>query len=204
MSRREPAIDVSRETLDRLEILAALLTRWNTRVNLVSPGSIDELWKRHIWDSAQIADISQRSGDWVDIGSGAGFPGLVVAALLAERDVRRSVVLVESDRRKSVFLNEAAREMGLAVRVVASRIEAFQGETFDTISARALAPLPKLLDLAVPLLKSGGEMVFLKGREVDSELTSATRRWQMQVERIPSITGEDATILRITEPSFVS
>jgi 16S rRNA (guanine527-N7)-methyltransferase len=191
---------VSRETLARLEAYVGLLKRWNTRINLVSPATIESVWQRHIADSAQLLDLAPKdTPTWIDLGAGAGLPGLAVAALAAEKAPTLKVTLVESDGRKAAFLDTAAREMGLGVAIEACRIETLAPRGFDVVSARALAPLTKLCELAHRF--ASGETVFLfpKGARLDSELTLAAADWHIRAERIVSLTDPDATILKILE-----
>ena len=208
--------DVSRETCARLEAYVALLTRWNSRINLVAPTTIETAWTRHITDSAQLFDLAPKSAAcWIDLGSGAGFPGLVVAALAAEKRPGLHVTLVESDTRKAVFLATAAREMGLGVTVESRRIEALPPHPHDVVSARALAPLDRLCALAHRFSARhtgqhtgqhmgrrafpGTVFLFPKGARLDSELTAATAHWHIRAERIASRTDPEATVLRILE-----
>jgi 16S rRNA (guanine(527)-N(7))-methyltransferase RsmG len=179
-----------------LERYAALLLRWNRRVNLISRADEPTLWLRHILDSAQLVPLLPTTpGTLVDLGSGAGFPGLVLAVLTLWR-----VHLVESDQRKAAFLREAARGAGAAnVTVHAARAEAVRLPPADVVTARALAPVAALLPLAKPLLADQGVCLFPKGRDVEAELTEAGARWHMRVERFPSRTSPGATLLRISE-----
>ena len=187
--------DVSRETRAALEKYSALLLRWNRTVNLVAPGDEPQLWERHIANSLQLAPlICQPIDRAIDLGSGAGFPGLILALATGI-----PFDLVEADQRKAAFLREAARITGAPVRVHAVRIESADLPPAPLITARALAPLPKLLDLAAPLLAPGGQCLFLKGISAQTELTHAAAQWHMRVERIPSRTAPDACILRITD-----
>jgi 16S rRNA (guanine527-N7)-methyltransferase len=187
------ATDVSRETLDRLRRYADLLATWNRRINLVGQGTLPDLWRRHMLDSAQLHSlIADPAGPLVDLGSGAGFPGLVLAAMGAA-DVR----LIESDRRKCAFLGEAARAMGVPVAIHAKRIEEVPPFIAATIVSRALAPLPELLDLASNFSNEHSMLLFLKGRSVDQELTRARKEWNMRVDQIPSRTDPEGTILRL-------
>ncbi|MDA1097567.1 MAG: 16S rRNA (guanine(527)-N(7))-methyltransferase RsmG [Proteobacteria bacterium] len=198
------AANVSRETLGRLEIYAALLRKWNQRINLVSRRSLDDLWRRHMLDSIQLCkfckldEINGVVTPWLDLGSGAGFPGLVLA-IAGVRDVH----LVESDGRKCTFLREAARVTGVEVTVHNERIEALPPQAAQTISARALAPLPRLLLLASGHLAPGGQILLLKGQDIDAELTDATKYWKMTARRFPSVTDESGSILQLTEISHV-
>lgn len=200
----QTAANVSRETLVRLEAYAALLCKWNRRINLVSRRSLEDLWRRHVLDSVQLLkfyDVGRRNeaeAPWLDLGSGAGFPGLVLAIVGV-----RNVHLVESDGRKCAFLREAARIAGAEVTVHNERIEALPPQRAGTISARALAPLPRLLPLAFGHLLSGGQIILLKGQDVDVELTEAAKCWKMNVRRIPSVTDESGSILQLTEISRV-
>jgi 16S rRNA (guanine527-N7)-methyltransferase len=200
--------DVSRETCARLEAHIALLTRWNARINLVSKATIDTAWARHVADSAQIFDLAPRSAaTWIDLGSGAGFPGLAVAALAAEKQPGLHVTLVESHTRKAAFLAAAAREMGLDVTIEQCRIEALPARAHDVVSARALAPLDRLCALAHRFsaryldrqADPGTIFLFPKGVRLDSELTAATAHWHIRAERIASRTDPAATVLRILE-----
>jgi 16S rRNA (guanine527-N7)-methyltransferase len=195
------AAGVSRETLGRLETYASLLRAWQKAVNLVGPGTIPDLWRRHMLDSAQLLeyfppDPGPDTRVIADLGSGAGFPGLVLAILGAGR-----VHLIESDRRKCAFLAEVARATGTEVAIHPVRAEEIGRELpfgrADVITARALAPLSALLALAVPILKPDGVCLFLKGEHVDEELTAATKEWNMRVERWPSATAEAGAVLRI-------
>ena len=187
---------VSRETEARLREFLALLQRWNARINLVADRDEGSLWQRHVLDSLQLAPLlPPGDGPIVDLGSGAGFPGLILA--LASN---RPTHLVESDRRKAAFLIEAARTLGLPlVKIHPTRIEAVTLPPAAVVSARALAPLPDLLRHAHKLLAPGGIALFPKGRTAEQELTAAARGWNMRVERFPSRTDSASTILRISE-----
>lgn len=194
--------DVSRETLDLLERYADLLRKWNAKINLVSPSTIDSLWARHFLDSAQLWRLRPLAGHWVDIGSGGGFPGLVIAILAQER-ADTSVTLVESDQRKAAFLRAVIRELGLSVRIIAKRIEEIEPLSADTLSARALAPLTKLLDYASRHLRPGGTALFLKGEKADLEIVEALEGWRFACEKHASITDAKSTTLAIGEISRV-
>lgn len=187
---------VSRETEARLREFLALLQRWNARINLVADRDEGSLWQRHVLDSLQLAPLLPPSdGPMVDLGSGAGFPGLILA--LASN---RPTHLIESDRRKAAFLIEAARTLGLPlVKIHPTRIEAVTLPPAAVVSARALAPLPDLLRHAHKLLAPGGIALFPKGRTAEQELTATARGWNMRVERFPSRTDPASTILRISE-----
>jgi 16S rRNA (guanine527-N7)-methyltransferase len=187
--------DVSRETRARLEIFAALLLRWNRTVNLIARRDEPDLWSRHIADSLQLAPLippGARHG--IDLGTGGGFPGLVLAIAT---DI--SFELVEADNRKAAFLREAGRATNAQVEVHAIRAEAATLDPAPLITSRALAPLSCLLALSAPILAPGGICLFLKGVAVEAELTAAAAEWHMQVQRVPSQTAPGACILRISD-----
>ncbi len=187
---------VSRETLSRLERYAALLATWQRKINLVSGASLTDLWRRHILDAAQLAAlIPGTSRNIVDIGSGAGLPGLVLAIMGFE-----NVSVIESDGRKCAFLGEAARITDTAVNIFHGRAEdAPRDRPAAVVTARALAPLSKLLDLTRPLAAADALYIFPKGKTVEEELTAAQKSWTLRVERFPSITDSSGTVLRLTE-----
>lgn len=191
---------VSRETCARLERYLALLARWNRRINLVAPGTLENAWERHLADSAQLFDLLPSAArSWIDLGAGGGLPALPVAALAAEKAPELRLTLVESDRRKAAFLAAVAREMGLDVAIEARRIEDLPPASYDVVSARALAPLDRLCTLAHRFAGPGTVFLFPKGRRVDSELTAAAARWHIRAERIASRTDPEAAVLRISE-----
>ncbi len=189
---------VSRETEERLAVLVAELERWQRAKNLVSTATLDEVWTRHIADSLQLFDHAPEARRWLDLGSGGGFPGLVLGIRLAE--VGGHIDLVESNARKCAFLRHAARLTGAAVTVHAARIEdampQFLGKV-DVVTARALAPLPLLLDWCKELLRTGVIGVFPKGQHLDAELTDASKYWKIQASTFPSVTDSAARILVI-------
>lgn len=188
---------VSRETEQRLDVIVALLEKWQRTINLVAPASLPQLWTRHVADSLQLIPLAGDVRRWVDLGSGGGFPGLVVAAVLAERP-DADVTLVESDSRKAAFLREAARLAELPVTVLPSRIEqvaAVLAPGVEVVSARALAPLPRLLELAAPFLAQGATGLFLKGQDVDNELTQAAKSWRIDAEMRASLTDGGGHVL---------
>ncbi|MCS5608662.1 MAG: 16S rRNA (guanine(527)-N(7))-methyltransferase RsmG [Alphaproteobacteria bacterium] len=193
----EKSIDVSRETLSRLQEYGELLGKWNTRINLVGRESLNDLWRRHMLDSVQLAAWdrdNKDAGPWVDLGSGAGFPGLVLA-IAGIRDVH----LVESDSRKCAFLREAAILTNTEVTIHNARIETLEPLAGRVVSARALAPLVKLLPLAYRHLEDCGQMLFLKGQDIDTELTEATKYWKMTPRYSPSLSDKSGSILQLTE-----
>jgi 16S rRNA (guanine527-N7)-methyltransferase len=211
----------SRETVDRLATYEAMLKRWQTTINLVAPSTLNHVWHRHFADSAQVYVLAGSLGTsgldarmrptpssssqggreratWLDLGSGAGFPGLVIAILAAEHGCTQHT-LVESDTRKAAFLREVARETGVVVDIVAARIEipansAKVGE-INFVTARALAPLPRLVELAYPYFGPQTVGLFLKGRDIAAEIEAASRDWSFAYELKPSVTGEEGRVL---------
>jgi 16S rRNA (guanine527-N7)-methyltransferase len=204
--RREPRLDaegfarifpVSRETLSRLEAYLALLATWSARINLVSRATLADPWRRHILDAAQLRPlIPANAQSLVDLGSGAGLPGLVLA-ILGLSGV--AVELVEADSRKCAFLAEAARIAGARVAVRRTRIEAMPARPFDIVTARALAPLDRLLALAEPFLGEGSLCLFPKGARAAQELTLARRHWTMTVEPIESRSDPRGVVLQLRD-----
>ena len=188
-------IDVSRETQERLTAYVALLTKWNAKINLVGPATLPDVWRRHILDSAQIHPQIAAAGTLVDLGSGAGLPGLILAILGGPQ-----VHLIEADARKCAFLHEAARVTGAVVTVHNRRIEAAPAIAADVVTARALAPLAQLLDHAVRFLTPAGKCVFLKGARQADELTEARKTWHMSVTERPSLSDPSGVILEVESP----
>ncbi|MCC7253522.1 16S rRNA (guanine(527)-N(7))-methyltransferase RsmG [Hyphomicrobium sp.] len=222
----QEAFGVSRETLDRLATYEALLKTWQRTINLVSPATLGEVWHRHFADSAQllalglapppsfpppsrsppqgggeIEDAADAQGGkrWLDLGSGGGFPGLVLAIMLAERDPEARMTLIESDSRKAAFLAEVARKTGVAVEIRAERSEnaATQAKSRinSVITARALAPLPKLLGLVQPFFSPQTVGLFPKGREAEVEVEEAKKRFDFDSALAPSLTDAQARIV---------
>lgn len=190
--------DVSRETAARLAEFAAAVERWNPAINLVSRASLPDLWQRHVLDAAQLVDLApSRPVHWADLGSGGGFPGLVVGIILAETSPETRVTLVEADRRKAAFLMTTVQRLGLSVDIRAERIEAIPPLGADVLSARALAPMGRLVPMVVRHLAPGGTALLPKGAQVDAELRGFAMPDTLALERLPSATGPDATILRI-------
>lgn len=186
---------VSRETRGKLQVYAEELTRWQRVKNLVGPGTLDEIWTRHFADSLQLADLAD-GGVWADLGSGAGFPGLVLAVSRPNTFVH----LVESDGRKCAFLRHVARELSAPVKIWDRRIEEALPKLDpppDVVTARALAPLDQLLGLSEKLLIAGAIGLFPKGRDHAGELTKAAQCWRFDAEAIPSCVDSDGRILRI-------
>ncbi len=189
-------MNVSHETLDRLKIYAALLERWQSKMNLVGPGSMDEMWRRHFFDSAQLLPLVRAAHPekenllWLDLGSGAGFPGLVLAILGAGE-----MHLVESNRRKCTFLRQVIRETDAPAVVHNARIEDLPAMTPDVITSRALAEVENILELAEGFLGAHTEIWLLKGQHIEKELTRATISWNIQVEKHPSRSDPSGTVL---------
>lgn len=184
--------------MERLDLFCELLTRWNLKINLISKMTVPDIWHRHIADSAQIWELAPRAfGVWADLGSGAGLPGLVLAILAAEDHTGSRFILVESDVRKSVFLESAIRDCEVRANVVNARIEDIDAIGADVISARALAPLPKLLEFAEKHLNPEGICLFPKGERVHIEIEQAQRLWKFECLKHPSKTNAGSTILEI-------
>ena len=197
--------DVSRETLAMLDTYAELLNKWNPKINLVSRNTLSDLWHRHFADSAQLFQhIDVESNNWLDFGSGAGFPALVVAALAKKTRPGLRFTLAESDHRKAAFLMTVSNALGLNAEIVTQRIEMLQAQNADIISARAVAPLEQLLSWAAPHAHKSTVLLFPKGNSYESELTAARKHWHIEVEVIPSMTDSSSVILRIEDFERVS
>lgn len=194
------AFDVPRETVEKLETYAALLANWQKAVNLVAPSTIDQIWHRHFADSAQILSRAQDAKCWVDLGSGAGFPGLVIAILLANHE-DRVVHLIESNGRKCAFLSEVVRKTGAPAVVHAGRIEEIASKhrvaSADVVTSRALAPLNSLLGLACGFFEENTVGLFLKGRDAEQEIDEAAKHWVFEYGCMPSRTSGDGRIVEI-------
>jgi 16S rRNA (guanine527-N7)-methyltransferase len=188
---------VSRETEARLDRFVALLMEWQQHTNLIAPSTEPIVWTRHIADSLQLLTLAPQGRVWVDLGSGAGFPGLAIACALAETPGAQ-VHLVESTQKKANFLREAAQAIGAPAIIHAVRIGDFAKNapaSIDVVTARALAPLPELLIAAYPLLKRGAQGLFHKGQDVGVELTAAAKCWNIQATLVPSRTEPKARIV---------
>ena len=192
---------VPRETIHRLDRYATLLAHWQKSTNLIAPSTLPRLWSHHFADSAQIRDLAPEARLWLDLGSGAGFPGLVVAILqTGQPDFRMH--LVDSNKKKCAFLAEVARETKAPVDIHAMRIEEF-GESAhslrpDVVSARALAPLPRLFELAHPFFAPATRGLFLKGREAEAEIEAAKMTWEFTAALHPSLTSAGSHIVEVT------
>lgn len=196
--------DVSRETAAALDIYVEQLRRWQNVKNLVGPATLDEVWHRHVADALQLLALAPDARTWVDLGSGAGIPGLVLAITGRVRSGFH-VSMVEANARKCAFLTETARLTGAPVTIRNARIEAVIGELTgaDIVCARALAPLSQLLAWTEPLLTTGTTGLFPKGRDATAELTEADREWTFARDLIPSRTDSQARIVRVTSLSRV-
>ena len=191
---------VSRETVGKLNVYADLLLKWQSSINLIGPGTVQEIWHRHFYDSAQLFPHLICDGSVIDMGSGAGFPGLVLAAM-----GRRNMILIESNKKKCAFLRDVSRRLSLDVTICETRIEAcFCLPKAQYVVSRALASLDILLSYAYPLLADGGTCLFFKGRTAETELTVAQKNWIMDLKYCPSDTDPQGVILVIggLEPRY--
>ena len=190
--------NVSRETMDRLRLYDDLLRKWNPAINLVSAATLPNLWNRHFTDSAQAYVIAARdSGHWTDLGSGGGFPGAVVAILALEFSPRLHVTCIDSDVRKCEFIRTLSRNLEIPIAVHSRRIEDVPPQNAGCVSARALAPLPRLLGLVHRHISETGIAVLHKGARASAEIEAALELWHFGVERHPSISSPESFILRI-------
>ena len=190
------APQISALATERLRIFVGLLAKWNAAINLVSPASLAEVWTRHVADSAQVLDVAPiRSARWLDMGSGAGFPGIVIALITADTPNAVEMTLVESDKRKAAFLSTVSRETGVPMIIQAARIEAVAPQNADTVSARALAPLVRLCSFAERHLAPHGAALFLKGGRYDAEIAEARRTWSFALDIRRSSTDPAGVVL---------
>ncbi len=188
--------NVSRETLARLQAYADILVEWNAIHNLVAKSTLPDLWERHMWDSAQLAPlVPPDAATLADLGSGAGFPGLVLAAMLPGV----AVTLHEATTKKCAFLRAAAERMDLRVTIQNARMEDLPHQAYDVVTARACAPLPRLLEYAHNFVGPNSVCLFLKGQNVGSELTEAHKYWKMKVSQAPSQTDPSGAIVTVRE-----
>ena len=190
---------VSRETEARLDRYVDLLVEWQAKTNLVAPSTLPHLWTRHVADSLQLLSLAPTAKVWVDLGSGGGFPGVVLACALAETP-GAMVHLVERIAKKAAFLREAIRITGSPGTVhladIGDTVERFAG-AIDCVTARALAPLHQLIGFAEPLVKHGARALFLKGQDVEAELTEATKYWKIEPKLHSSRTGGNGWIVEL-------
>jgi len=195
----ELAGPVSRETFERLQVFEGLFGKWAARINLSAPSTLNDVWRRHILDSAQLGRLAPDARRWVDLGSGGGFPGLVLGFLLAERPAA-SIDLVESNRKKASFLQMVCGEFSLPARIHAKRIE----DTYqvirevEVVTARALAPLPLLLELAAPWLEAGATALFHKGRDYRAEVEESSQLWSFELVEHQSMIDPQSIVLEIS------
>ncbi len=173
----------------------ALLAEWNEKMNLVGPSAMAEFWRRHAWDSAQLLRLAPEALRWADLGAGAGFPGVVLAILLKEK--RGRLHLVDSQAKRIRFLDAVVEALALPAETHHQRAETFRRKDVQVVTARALAPLPRLLGYAEPLLKSGATGLFLKGRDIEAELTEAQKHWTFRFEKTPSLSDPDGRVLKL-------
>ena len=191
--------NVSRETLADYQAWHTLLLKWNRKINLVSPSALGDFWRRHAMDSWQIwPHIPKTASKLIDLGSGAGFPGLAMAIGCKSRG-QGSVTLVESAGKKTTFLKTVIRELNLPANAISERAENIEPESYDVITARAFAPLPRLLAYAQPFWGEGTIGLFLKGEAAEQELTESSKEWRYNVESIPSRSDVTGCLLKITE-----
>ena len=190
---------LSPEVEQDLRTFADLVLKWNQKINLISRSTAAEIWERHVLDSVQLWPLSSAdSRVWVDIGSGGGFPGMVIAIIAKALRPQMRVVLVESDKRKAAFLIQAARSVGVACDVRAERIEEVGDLGADVVSARALASLSELLGLGAKLGRPEAVMIFPKGERAQDEIEHAMQEWHFQIAQVQSITNPAASLVRIT------
>ena len=191
------ATEVSPEVLDKLHHFHARLVEWNPKINLVSASTLPDAWRRHFLDSAQLYPIYKHSGDnltMADLGSGPGFPGMVLAIMGAP-----NVSLIERDTRKAAFLRTIAAETKTPIELLNLNIKDIQGKQFDVITSRALADLNELLELSEHLRKPSTHCLFLKGKNLDAELAIAQKEWVMEIRKMESVTDDEAFIVRLTD-----
>lgn len=188
--------NVSRETLERIECIIATLKEWSTRLNLIGPNEWRHIWRRHVWDCAQLLDHISRDARVVDLGSGAGFPSLIIAsALSAEGD--GNVSLIEKSAKKATFLRAAIDAADLRAEVRACRAEDVKDVEADIVTARAFAPLPRLMVSASHWLEKDATALLHKGQKWNEELTAASETWKFTSEAIPSRSGGSGVILKV-------
>lgn len=198
-SNHSPCLNVSRETTEKLNYFHDTLKKWTSKINLISKSSSLEIWERHIWDSAQLVPLAGDADNWVDIGSGGGLPGLIVAIISQETYPERTVTLVESDQRKSAFLGSVIRDLGLRGRVITQRVEDIDSLQADVLSARALAGLDKLLQYSQRHLSKTGTAFFPKGMSWEKEVQTARESWSFSLKAHKSNTNPEAAILEVKE-----
>ena len=194
-------VDVSRETIDKLIRIVDLLDVWRKKINLIGPSEMGHIWRRHVLDSLQLASLIPADGHTIDLGSGSGFPALVLAAGLTQPGAK--ITMIETVGKKCAFLREAIQVAGLPAHVRQGRVENVRDLTADCITARAFAPLSRILEYAETWFEQGAYAVLPKGRRWQEELTEAKECWKFAYQVIPSISGGDGAILRLSEVSRV-
>ena len=188
---------VSRETIERLEHFGELTAKWTVKINLIAKSTIPDIWNRHIIDSAQVFQYAENPQHWVDIGSGGGFPGIVMAILAKEHAPETKFTLIESDARKCTFLRTATRELDLNLYVITQRIENAEPQDADIVSARALGSLTDLLPHIDRHLKTDGTALLMKGQSFAEEVEATSGIWDFDLKAYPSITNPDSRILSL-------
>ncbi len=197
--RLQAVANVSRETFEKLEEFAELLKKWNAKINLVSPATIPVLWDRHIIDSAQLMPIVPAgTSKLVDIGTGGGFPGLVLAILASDSHEAMKTTMIESDARKCAFLQTAVSQFGLNADVMTNRIERVAPQQADVLTSRALAPGPLLMSFAHRHLAKGGKALLLKGANAQKEIDESLASWAFDLKKKASETSAEAVVLEIS------
>ena len=186
-------------SMERMDRYLTLLSDWNERMNLVGPSARTDFWGRHAWDSAQLLGLAPDARTWVDIGAGAGFPGLVLAILLKDRP-GVTVHLVESMAKRCVFLRAVSEALDLPTKVHNTRAESLNLSPVDIVTARACAPLPRLLQYAEPFLRGKATALFLKGRDVEAEIAEARKSWRFEAALVPSASDPEGRILKLQRP----
>jgi 16S rRNA (guanine527-N7)-methyltransferase len=190
--------NVSRETFEKLEKYVELVLKWQKSVNLISNSTISQIWERHVCDSVQLINLMDiNNNKFFDIGSGAGFPGLVLAIILQEKNPEAVVELVESDRKKCLFLNEVKRQLGLNVKISNQRIENLDDNKYDVITSRALASLDKLFDYVYRFCDLDTKLIFPKGENFEKEILDAKENWVFSCKIEVSKTNDKAVVLII-------
>ena len=197
------ATGASADIMDRMEAFLTILTDWNARMNLVGPSALAEFWGRHAYDSAQLLKLAPDARIWADLGAGAGFPGIVLAVFLKDRE-RAKVHLIESMAKRCAFLRSVSMDLGLPTLIHNSRAESLHLSPVDVVTARALAPMPRLLEYAQPLLRGSAVGLFLKGRDVERELEEARKSWRFEVSLSPSASDPEGRIVSLKRLSRVT
>ena len=191
------------DIMDRMDAFLTVLTDWNARMNLVGPSALAEFWGRHAYDSAQLLKLAPDARIWADLGAGAGFPGIVLAVFLKDRE-RAKVHLIESMAKRCAFLRSVSMDLGLPTLIHNSRAESLHLSPVDVVTARALAPMPRLLEYAQPLLRGSAVGLFLKGRDVERELEEARKSWRFEVSLSPSASDPEGRIVSLKRLSRVT